>query len=128
MLSKYIILGTGILLLGAVARIAFLEYQINNLEDDITLLNTKNIACAISQENLKNKLEIQGNKIKEANKTLIHTEEELSNIENENQILQKDIQAKINEINKVQTTSCEDTINWMLEEAVNNDKIKIIAD
>jgi chromosome segregation ATPase len=127
MLGKYGMIGLGVLLLAATARVGFLEFQVNQLETKVDLLNNKNIACNISQDNLKNKLEIQNNKVKEANKVLISTNEELSNIETQNQVLQKDIQKKINEINQVQTASCKDTINWMLEEAIENDETKIIA-
>ena len=92
--------------------------QIEKQQDEIALLKANLINCKLSQQNIKEKLEAQNGFIEKYNDSLLSTNKELSEIEKKNQVLQKEIKKKITEINKVQNETCQDTINWMLEEAI----------
>ena len=108
---------------------AYVWYQDGVIEDGeqrIELLIAQRAACSASQENLKSAVINQNKLIAKFNIKLGETNKHLEDANTENQVLQGKVDKKIIELSQVQNDTCEDTINWMLEEAI--DENKVIAD
>ena len=118
MLAKYGLIGMASLLAVAGARIWFLESKITDQAQNIELLQTQKIACDLAQNNLKEQIERQNQSINQFKETLEQKNRDLATIEEKNEILQKNVKTKINEVNEIRLSTCKDTVNWMLKEAI----------
>ena len=119
MISKYIYGGFGVALIAAGILIWYLNGQINIKQSEIKLLRANLVACNLSNENLSKSIDSQNEKIQEFNDILTEKNTQLETINKKNKSLRLDLNKKINEINKVQHSTCDETMNWMLQEAIN---------
>jgi len=126
MFSKYIYIVGLLGFLGIGIYIYFLKADISSLEDKVSMLQSKNVACNISNNNLKESILNQNKRIAKFNITVATKEKELKTINTNNQKLQTKLERELASINQVKTNTCEETVDWMLEEAI-SETIPIIA-
>lgn len=118
MISKYVAIGSIIAIMGLGATIWYLNGQIEERDIKIGQLEVQLISCEASNANLVKGIEAQNTQIDKFNTILVSKNKKLENIADENKVLQAEVQTKNLQIDKVQLNSCEETMDWMLQEAL----------
>lgn len=118
MFSKYALVAMGTIILGLLVRVWWLTGDLADAVERVELLLQKNTACNVSQEGLRAKIEVQNKKIKEFNIVLDEKNNVLVEIAEQNEVLEQTLAEEINKIDNITHESCNDTMNWMLEEAI----------
>ena len=122
MINKYALIASGALIVTLGSTIAIQYLKINSLKDELKLTEKDLAICEVSQNNLVSQVERQNNLIKEFKLNLEKRDQVLQNVEAKNKILQKELKKEINEINQVRNETCEDSVNWMLKEAIEDNE------
>ena len=129
MIQKYAMMGMGGLIFIMATTMLFMNNSINNLEQEVALLTAQNIACELSQNGLKNSIARQNDTISDFEVILKKKDITLAKVAKVNSLLQSQLNEKRQEIEQVENATCEDTINWMLEEAIGiNENINTSTD
>ncbi len=119
MISKYISLGLGAALLLSGALIWHLNNTITDLNKEIGQLEVQAIACQASNDNLVKGIEESNAAIDRFNIILKTKNKVLASITNSNAQIQEDLERKLHTISAKKTKTCEETMDWMLTEALN---------
>jgi hypothetical protein len=78
--------------------------------------------CSLAQRGAKASIERQNNSILVFKQTLAEKNKTLASIARQNKVLHVQLQDKIILIGEVENATCGDTINWMLEEAIEDEE------
>ena len=118
MISKYLsmIFGAGLLI--SCALIWYMNGTITDLNKEIGQLEVQLISCQASTDNLTLGIKRQNASIDEFNTILVKKNKDLAEIAEENNVLQNVMSKRLHEINKIKHNSCDETMDWMLQEAI----------
>ena len=111
----------GIGLLAAGIMIWSLMGDLEDREHEVEVLNANLVACNLSNKNLATSIDSQNEKIDDFNTILNKKNIELTNIEITNNTLQKKLEEDIYILNQIDNKTCEETMQWMLKEALNEE-------
>ena len=110
-----------LLLLGFGATIYIYDTKLTNTREELVLVQEKLTACNISQQGLKSSLIAQNNAIVQYNTELTGAKARIAATLSLNKKLNKDLQVKNLQVEDVKLEKCEDTIDWMLQEAITDE-------
>lgn len=118
MITKYltVALGAGMLIL--MLLVWYMNGVITDLNKEVGQLEVQLIACQASTDNLARGIEGQNKKITDFNTILLSKNKVLDSVSDENQKLQNKVQTQLQKINRIKTDTCDETIDWMLQEAI----------
>ena len=121
MLSKYVGIAATILVLGMGASIYYLNGVIEDLNKEIGAIEVQLIACEASSNNLVEGIEKQNAKINEFNIILKTKNKVLRKITQTNEELRGEVSRKNLEIDSIELVTCDDAMQWMLTEALDEE-------
>ena len=121
MLSKYVGIAATILVLGMGASIYYLNGVIEDLNKEIGAIEVQLIACEASSNNLVVGIEKQNAKINEFNIILKTKNKVLRKITQTNEELRGEVSRKNLEIDSIELVTCDDAMQWMLTEALDEE-------
>jgi septal ring factor EnvC (AmiA/AmiB activator) len=126
LMGPKVLMGVGAVAIAAALYIVWLKAEIDDHLLLIDKLEAQLVACNLSQEGLKTEIEQQNEKVNQFSITLEKTNTALKETEKKNRNLRKDLQTEISKIDSVQHNSCIETMNWMLQEAIDENPSIII--
>ena len=126
LMGPKVLIGVGAAAIAVALYVVWLKAEIDDHLLVIDKLEAQLVACNLSQEGLRSDLEIQNDKVNQFTITLEKTNTVLKETEKKNRNLRKDLQTEISKIDEVQHDSCTDTMNWMLQEAIDENPSIII--
>ena len=115
---KYVAAGMGFALLASTALNLYLNSEIEDLIEEKGRMVVQVQVCEASNKNLSDGIDVQNRRIKQFNSMLDSKNEVLNEITKRNNVLQQEISRQVFEISQVQHETCEETMDWMLEEAI----------
>jgi seryl-tRNA synthetase len=115
---KYVAAGMGIALLASGALNMYLNSEIEELLEERGRLVVQVQTCEASNKNLSDGIDVQNRRIKQFNSMLDSKNEVLNEVTKQNNLLQQEISKQVFEISQIQYETCEETMDWMLEEAI----------
>jgi len=118
MLTKYGLVATGTIIVALLIRIWWITGDLADATERIENLLLKNTACNISQENLRATIIKQNEEIEKFSLQVDEQNNVLAIITKKNKTLEKDLRIEIDKIDTVTYETCEDTMEWMLKEAI----------
>jgi len=119
MISKYISAILGVVLLTMSGYVFYLNGVISDKDNALGMAKAQLTICEASAENLKQAITHQNSIIDNFNRKLEDTNSKLSKASTENVKLKSNVSKQLNSINKKQLEGCTDTMEWMLDEAIN---------
>ena len=115
---KDVAAGMGFALLASTALNLYLNSEIEDLIEEKGRMVVQVQVCEASNKNLSDGIDVQNRRIKQFNSMLDSKNEVLNEITKRNNVLQQEISRQVFEISQVQHETCEETMDWMLEEAI----------